>query len=243
MQIGDRRGAAHAAALGELITPDAVLLRAVEVLVVRQSGLPTGLDERFAGAEVGAAVDHAERSADAVELALAALVVLGLDEVREHVVPAPALVAHLRPAVVIGAVAADVDHRVDRGGPSERPATGQIALTAGEAGLGIGDQRPVVLARRDRQRARGQVDLVGAVRRTCLEQADLDIGVFGQPSGQHAAGRAGSDDHVVIATHPASPRARLNSFSWPGGASVKALVRRERSAWSRSAARMPHCCL
>lgn len=49
-------------------------------------------------------------------VAVRSLVVLGLHEVPEDVVVAPAWVAHRLPVVEVSPVAADVDHRVNGGG-------------------------------------------------------------------------------------------------------------------------------
>ena len=54
------------------------------------------------------------------------------------------------------------------------------------AGCGKGAER-----RRD-------VDEVGRVRRPGLDQQDPHVAVLAQAVGEHAAGRAGADDHVVV---------------------------------------------
>ena len=198
VQVGDRRRAAHPAALGDLIPAHAVLLGAVEVVVGGKAGLQARLHERLTRAVAAAVLAHSQRSAGAVQLTGPALVVLGADEVREHVIPAPALEAHGGPTVVVGAVAADVDHRVDRRRATEGPPARQVALPAGEAGLGVGDERPVVLARRDREDARRKVDLVGGVGGARLQQAHRHVRVLGQACGKHTTSRAGTGDHVVI---------------------------------------------
>ena len=47
-------------------------------------------------------------------------VVLGFDEVGEHVVPGPAVVAHLGPVVVVAPVPPHVQHVIeDRGAPQD----------------------------------------------------------------------------------------------------------------------------
>ena len=111
VQIGDRRAGAHPAAHRHLVGPEAVLFGAVEVFGAGEPELDAGLDERRAHDVLRAAVGDGQRPAGAVKLVLAALVVLGLLEVRQQVVEGPARDA---PAVVVRAVAADVDHVVDR---------------------------------------------------------------------------------------------------------------------------------
>ena len=65
-------------------------------------------------------VGHAERPAGAVEVVGAALVVLGLAEVGQHIIVAPAGVAELAPMVEVLGLAADVDQSVDRARSAER---------------------------------------------------------------------------------------------------------------------------
>jgi len=55
------------------------------------------------------------------------------------------------------------------------------------------------------------------VGRTGLQHADGDVGVFAQPVGEHAAGAACADNHVIERVH-FHPRGFLLSASLaPGG--------------------------
>jgi hypothetical protein len=54
-------------------------------------------------------------TAAAMEVIRRGFVILVLEEEGQHVVPAPALEPELAPAVVIGRLAAHVDHGVDGG--------------------------------------------------------------------------------------------------------------------------------
>ena len=69
-----------------------------------------GRGERIGVAQIG----NRQRAADAVEIVGAALLVLGLLEIRQHVVKTPAQVAVLAPAIVILVLAANVKQAVDR---------------------------------------------------------------------------------------------------------------------------------
>src|SRR5262249_2165257 len=111
-QVGDRRRAAAAVALGDLEAPGALLGGPVVVVVARDADLLAGVDERLDDRVHRAALADAQRAADPVVPVRAALVVLGALEVRQDVLVAPAGVPHRRPAVVVGPVAAHVDHRV-----------------------------------------------------------------------------------------------------------------------------------
>src|SRR5262249_47745261 len=70
------------------------------------------------------------------------MVLVPLEE-RQHVVPAPAGQAELAPVVVIGRLAAHVDHGVDGGGAPDRLAARIIEAAAVEPGLGLGREQPV----------------------------------------------------------------------------------------------------
>ena len=142
VQVGDRRAAAPAVARRELVPAEAVLARAVEVLAGRQAARRRGVEEGLRQPGARERVRDAQRPADAVVLGGAAHVVLRAQEVGQHVVPAP---AQLGPLVVVGRVAADVDHRVDRRGAAERLAARQVDAAIVETRLVAGAEVPVVL--------------------------------------------------------------------------------------------------
>ncbi len=85
VQVADRGGAALAVACGCLMVTDAILLRAVEVIIARVAEFNRALDEGFADRVMLRGVGHAERAAGAVELVNAAGLVLRAFEVRQHV--------------------------------------------------------------------------------------------------------------------------------------------------------------
>src|SRR5207302_8099710 len=70
----------------------------------------------------------------------------GSAEERQHLVIAPAAASHLRPSVVIGRIAATIEHAVDRAGASEGLAARPLQLAAGRSGLGFAEEVPVDLA-------------------------------------------------------------------------------------------------
>ena len=126
MQVGHRGAAPHPAALGQLVVADPVLLRPVEVVVGLMPGLLRRLDIGVHQGVPGPAVADGQRAAGAVQVARAALVVLGPQEVGQHVRPAPSGRAARRPLVVVGTVPADVDHRVHRRRAAQHLAAGQV---------------------------------------------------------------------------------------------------------------------
>ena len=205
VEVGDGGAAPHAAPLGGLEASDAELRGAVEVLVVRQSGLDgrvdPGVDD---GVHRSALVDR-ERAAGAVELVRAAHVVLGAREVGQDVLVVPALGAVGGPPVVVGAVAAHVDHRVDRTAATEDLAAGEEGPAAVDPRLGLGVVVPVERALEEAGEGCRDVDLVHRVRGAALDEGDRDLGVLAQPGGQGATGRAGTDDDVVEQVLSQSP--------------------------------------
>ena len=226
MQEGDRRAAAHAAALGELVAPESVLLGAVEVGVLRQAGLGGRLHEGVGERVVGTALGDRQRAADAVELVGAALVVLAALEVLKDLVVRPPARAARRPLVEIGAVTADVDHRVDRAAAAERLGARQVRVAAVEAGLGVGREVPVVTALEQLPERDRDVDLLGVISAAGLDEGDLDRGVLREAAGEYAAGRSGSDDDVVVDGR--SPRCLGRAGGWGGGGRCREVTAQER---------------
>jgi hypothetical protein len=153
-------------------------------------------------------IRHVERTPGAVELVLAALLVLALAEVRQHLVPAPAARAHLRPAVVVGRLTAHVQQPIDRGRAAEHLALGPLVLAIARALVDLGLVEPVDLRVVERlaEADRG-VDhdvgheLAGLLERPVvapsLEQHDLVPAALAQPCREHAARAPGADDDVV----------------------------------------------
>ena len=97
VQVGDGGAAAPAVALRQLEAAGAVLCGSVVVVVRLEAGLERCRDRCVAQGMQRPAVADAERPTDAVVKALAALVVLGPLEVRQHVFVAPALECRGRP--------------------------------------------------------------------------------------------------------------------------------------------------
>ena len=198
-QVGLGGAAALAALLRHLVQAHAFLQRAVEVAVQRVAGLLRGLHEELGRARRLLQVHHVQRAARAMEGVAAAFVVLGLQEVGQHVLPGPARVALGGPMVVVLVLAADIDHRVDRTGPAQPSAARLVTQPAVQPGLRHRIEGPVDLtvrlADRETDRAMDQHALVDGAG---LEQQHLRLRVFAEPCGQHAAGRAAADDDVVV---------------------------------------------
>jgi hypothetical protein len=132
VQVRDRRAPAAAVARRELVPAEPVLPGPVEVLGGGQTVRGRRVEEGLRKAGARQRVRHAQRPAGGVVLGGAPHVVLRAQEVGQHVVPAP---AELLPLVVVGRVAADVDHRVNRRRPAERLAARQEDAAIVEARL------------------------------------------------------------------------------------------------------------
>ena len=151
MDVAACRAPALAIVLGNLVGAEAFLLLGVEVLADAELSLARGLQIDVSHRIVGAQPGDMERTALAVILAVEFGIVLRALEVGQHVGVGPAGVAERRPLIVIAAVAADIDHRIDRGGAAEPLAARLIADPAIEARLRHGIERPVVDLARDHQ--------------------------------------------------------------------------------------------
>ena len=170
--------AAEAAALRELEAADAVLLCTVQVVVRRVAGLHGRLEHQVDERVHRTAVGDGLRAADAVVLALAALVVLAALEVRQHLVVAPARRAARRPVVVVEAVAAQVDHRVDRAAAADHAAAREVQPPVPQAGLLVAGQVPVQVRLEHDREHRRDVDLRRVVGTARLEQEDAHVRVL-----------------------------------------------------------------
>jgi hypothetical protein len=105
--------------LGHLIPAHAFLLIAVEVAVAHDAGTLCCVDEMVRERVRRAQVADVQRPGAAVKrivvLAGQTRVALGAAEIRQHVVPRPAVAAGIGPGVVVGRAAARVDHGGDQG--------------------------------------------------------------------------------------------------------------------------------
>ena len=196
-QIGSGSAFASRVSLSDIVVSDAILGRAVEVVVERQAGLLRRPDERLAQLVVLHLLGHVHRAVVAVEGIREPLVVLCPAEERQDVLVTPVLVTQFGPALVVEGVPADVDHRVDRRAAAERaplriphPAVVELRLrhrleTPVHAGAGE-------LGEPDRQ-----VDQRRPVAPARLQQQDARAGLLGQPVRDHAARGSGTHHDVV----------------------------------------------
>ena len=203
---------ALAVAVGHLIDTDAFLLRTVEIVVDRVAGLATCLQE-VRQERVGAAqVHHIERSALAVPVVGAALVVLGTLEVRQHVLKRPARVALGRPVVVVARMASGVDHGVDRTRPAHHLAARLVAAPTMQPRLRHGVVTPAVeLVLGHHGQPTWAVDEDAAVGGSRLDEGDSMARVLAQASRQGATGRSSAHDDGVVHVLVSPGRTGLSS--------------------------------
>ena len=143
-------------------------------------------------------IAHRERPADAMQLVLAALLILGAAEIRQHIGEAPARIAELAPVIEILRLPANVQEPVDRRGAAHHLAARLDDLPAAELRLGLGIVEPVVprigeqLGVADRH-----VDPEIAILAAGLDQQHAMLAAGRQAVCQHAPGAACTDDDVV----------------------------------------------
>ena len=193
------RGAATVAGV-EVEHPDAFAAFAIEVGRGSKTERFARRDESPAQrvGEVGNVADPL-RPARAVPVAGAVVVILGLDEIGQHVGPAPTAIARRRPVVKIVRLAADMDHRVDRSGSADDLAARPVAGATVEPGDRVGIVHPVDARIEEGPAiADRQLDPDRPVGSPRLDQQHARLAVRRQPVGQHAAGRPGADDDIVV---------------------------------------------
>ena len=181
-QIGARGAAAPSAAAGLLAPADAVAGaggQVVHVIAVFEADLAARLDCRRAQ-QRPVHLRGKERTALAADFGFIPLPVLGLPEIRQHIVPTPATVAELGPVVEILGLAADIDQPVDRARPAEHAPARIEDRAPGGAGVGLG----VISPGQGRviehfHKAGGDMDVRAPVAPASLDQQDLDIRVLG----------------------------------------------------------------
>ena len=205
-EIGARGAAAFAVDLGDLIEAQPLVARAVEIVVERELRLARRGEEALLERIVGARIGDVERPAAAVERFGEDLVVFRLEEVRHCFGVGPAGIAERRPAVVVGGMAAGVDHRVDRRGAAERPPARLVTAPAAEAGLRDRLIGPIVeFGRRHQHAGDRRVDYPAVAGAAGFDQGDGRARVLAQPARQHAAGRTAAENEIIDLVHRPLP--------------------------------------
>ncbi len=124
VEEGDGSGTPQAVARRHLEPAGAFLVAVVEVVLVSDAGLDTGIDQRLADWMMLGEIGYAQLAAGAVGRDVATLLVFALLEIWEHIVPGPAFAAHLAPAVIVGRLPTHIEKAIQRRGPAEDLALG-----------------------------------------------------------------------------------------------------------------------
>ncbi|VWB89565.1 hypothetical protein BUB20358_04262 [Burkholderia ubonensis] len=202
VDVRTRDAATRAVAMRDLVEADAFLRGPVEIVVERIAGRVRGLDESFGERIAKAQIGHRERAVRAVPCVRAAPVAFRAPEIRQHVLPAPARRAELRPFVVVERMAARVDHRVDRARAAHPAPARLVAATPAEARLRHGLVAVVgaELERHERRDADRHVhEQVALGVRTRFDQRDRRVGAcVGKPAREARAAGTRPDDEVVV---------------------------------------------
>ena len=142
-------------------------------------------------------------------------------EKRQDIRVAPAGTSHLRPAVVIGRMTAQIQHAVDRTRPAEHLAARPCQRAIADARLGLAGVVPVEDGVAEQLHHAGRdMDHGIAVARSCFEQQYL-MAVFAQTRRDHASGRSrADDDKVSFARLHEMKIATIGRSGFPVGATV-----------------------
>src|SRR5579872_675490 len=116
----------------KIIAAEAFLLLAIEIVIDGVARLPAGFDEQVEERILAARAANGQRPPGAMKGVAALDMAFRLAKVWEDFRIAPAGKAELRPAIVIAAIAAHIDHAIDRRGAAQRLAARPIDLPAVE---------------------------------------------------------------------------------------------------------------
>ena len=165
-------------------------------------------------------------------------VALSFFEIGQHVIVRPAGIAKPGPLVVIGAMAADINHRVDRARAAEGAAARLIAPPPIQPGLRHRLECPIVDLRRQHERRRHRrIDdpIVAGIAR--FQQTHIHPRIFAQAARDDATCRPAADNDVIESRHVAAPHAAgfgATSRAGSPAAGTSGANRRASSRWPRS---------
>ena len=144
VDVTARRAPALALVLRHLVDAEAFLLGAVEVVANPELRLARALQKHLPDGVIRLQSGDVKRTALAVIFAVEFGIVLRAPEVGQHIRVGPAGVAERGPMVVVGAVAADIDHGIYRAGAAKPLAARLVADAVVEPLLRHGVESPVV---------------------------------------------------------------------------------------------------
>ena len=202
-QEGARRRHAAPVPGVQLVDADAFLRGAVEILIHRQPGFGRRLHELFGQRmHASAIVGHVHRPAAPAIGVGAGLVVFDRLEIGQQVGKAPARIAEVAPAIIVGRMAPDPHHGIDRARAAEQLAARPVVGIAGKPRIRLGLVVPV---------HRGIEEGLAVAERHLHEEAQVAAAGLQhqhrmaaarrQPLGHDRACRAGTDDDEIIGLH------------------------------------------
>ena len=194
-----RRGMAAAIFDGDLPGAPAFLVFAVEIVAQWELQGFGRIQKRGCDRIDAHVIADIQRPALAVKFGFSlAFVILRSPEIGQHLGVGPALIAEVRPFVIVQGMAAHIDHAVDRRRAAEGATPRNInGAVAGVFLIGGGIapiQDPVMHQRHQRRR---NMDERTVVLGPGFDQADPVGRILGQAVGQYAACRAGAGDDVI----------------------------------------------
>jgi len=192
------RAGALAVLGGGVIEPDAGHLDSVEVFRFRVAQRLGSVYESLGNRVPLSDPFNMERPALAVEFTGAVLVVFGLLEQRQDLVPGPPLRSVGSPGVVVILVAADVDHAVEGAAAAEDPAAWPVEAAVMGMFLRRSHHCPVVGSGQQQRPTLRAVDVGVGVHGSGLDNVDRVSGVEQAPRND-AACRACANYYVVSA--------------------------------------------
>ena len=190
---------AEAGFLGYLEIGGAEIVAVVEIIALRHAEFLGRFADRIEDRPGQALLLDAQFAVLAVEGTAQRVVVLRAAKQRQDVVPTPADIAELAPAVIVGGLATHIDHAVDGGAAAHHPASRIGELASVEAHFGLGGITPVrariahavEIADRD-------MDPVITIGAAGFDKQHGVLRVGAQAIGENAARRAGADDDVAV---------------------------------------------
>ena len=202
-QEGVGAGGPQALVRIDLIDADALWRWTVEIIRMGKAKGLSRLDELVAqGMGAAGDVGDMDRTARAVIGAGPVIMVFGLAKEGQHLVPAPAGIAHSLPLIEIVRLAPDIDHGIDRAGPANDLAPRPIANPSTQIRLSLSIIHPVDRPVEEGAAiADGQLDPDRPVRTPRLQHQHRRLTVRRQTIGHHAARRACTDDHIIKTVH------------------------------------------
>ncbi len=196
-----RRVPAHAAMLVHLEKARAFVVAIVEIGTRLDPELPRALLHGLQNVPPQTLFADLPFTSGAVHVIAARVVILGLEEIGQHVVPAPPGVAKLPPVVIVRRLPAHVDHAVDGATAAQHLAAriGQRAPV--QPRLGRGFHHPIGARIADAiEIPHRHLHPVVVVIPPGLKQQDVIGRISAETVGQNTARGARADNDIVIAT-------------------------------------------